>query len=311
MWMTKGAISSQFWQWEVVRNLPGKMRDRIIAADRFHDPNHEWDLSETLITEAIGDPASRDESYYLSVLINSNSFDSITYDIGAGIYKRPNQPGNMLFGDSSRTRKCNGWGPFHSIKFLIRKSVANARISEMLGQETVMPEILHTHSFRDAGLETLLKQLRQHCRQPHNAEWRLIADQIFDAVLERLLRVAKIKQIELTTDDRLRPNAVNQVIDYIHAHLEEPIRLADLAQVAGVSRCHFSRLFHQTVGIRLNQFLTKTRVDKSLELLQVYSRQVPLREIAKCCGFYDRSHLIREFRREYGVTPDVYRQFSQ
>src|SRR5262249_18350536 len=47
----------------------------------------------------------------------------------------------------------------------------------------------------------------------------------------------------------LTPRALRRVRDHIDAHLTENIRLETLAEVAGLSRCHFARAFKQSAGI--------------------------------------------------------------
>ncbi len=42
--------------------------------------------------------------------------------------------------------------------------------------------------------------------------------------------------------------AVNRMLDYIDAHLQEPITAAELARAAGYSIYHAGRVFRETVG---------------------------------------------------------------
>ena len=44
-------------------------------------------------------------------------------------------------------------------------------------------------------------------------------------------------------------SAMQPVIDYINANLDEPLPVEELAKVSGLSRAHFSRVFAESEGI--------------------------------------------------------------
>ena len=103
----------------------------------------------------------------------------------------------------------------------------------------------------------------------------------------------------------LSPAVARRVCDYIEAHLEERIRLDDLAGMAGLSRDHFSRAFHQSVGMPPHGYLLRRRLEHVEQMLR--ETQLPLSEIALATGFSDQSHLARHFRRWAGMPPSSVR----
>jgi AraC family transcriptional regulator len=100
-----------------------------------------------------------------------------------------------------------------------------------------------------------------------------------------------------------------QVIDYIEAYLEQPIELEELAQVAGMSRFYFCRLFKKTIGLTPHQFVIKRRIERAKHLLK--RSNLSISEIAVACGFANQNHLTRYFKRLTNVTPTVFRQRAQ
>jgi len=50
------------------------------------------------------------------------------------------------------------------------------------------------------------------------------------------------------------------------------------------------------------------RIYRSSSPMDPEALPAPLAEVAAAHGFYDQSHLVREFRRETGLTPRAYRQ---
>lgn len=100
---------------------------------------------------------------------------------------------------------------------------------------------------------------------------------------------------------------LKQIIDYIQAHLDQEIRLTDLAELLGISRYYFSRLFRQSMGLSPYQYVIHQRVEKAKLMLRG-KRQMAIAEIALACGFTHQSHLNKVFQRFMGMTPKAYRR---
>lgn len=97
------------------------------------------------------------------------------------------------------------------------------------------------------------------------------------------------------------------VVAYIESHLEDPIKLSDLARVAGLSEAHFLRLFKKQRGITPLQFVTLRRIEMAKMLLH---RGSPPAATALQVGFYDQSHFHRFFLRHTGLTPGQFQRNS-
>lgn len=93
---------------------------------------------------------------------------------------------------------------------------------------------------------------------------------------------------------------LQQVIDYINAHLEESLGLEELAQVVQMSSGYFSRLFKQSTGLAPHQYLIQCRVNRAKYLL---SRGNAIADVAYKVGFANQAHLNYHFKRLLGVTP--------
>jgi AraC family transcriptional regulator len=98
---------------------------------------------------------------------------------------------------------------------------------------------------------------------------------------------------------------LQRVCDYIEAHLDDRLTLADLAGVACLSPYHFSRSFKQSVGVGPQRYVMERRIERAKVLMR-RTRQ-PLASIALEVGFADQSHLTAIFRREIGMTPGRFR----
>jgi AraC-like DNA-binding protein len=103
----------------------------------------------------------------------------------------------------------------------------------------------------------------------------------------------------------LPPRALQRVREFIEAHLEENISIQALADIAGLSMCHFARAFKQSEGMTPHDYLVQCRVRRAQELLA--GTDLPLSQIAIAVGFADQSHCARRFREHVGLTPSRYR----
>lgn len=89
------------------------------------------------------------------------------------------------------------------------------------------------------------------------------------------------------------------------AELDEPAE----ARRLGLSGVHFRRLFTAHTGMPPHRFLMQMRTKQAEFLLR--TTELPLKEIASRCGFYDEYHFSRLYRRVYQVPPARYRRQSR
>jgi AraC-like DNA-binding protein len=71
---------------------------------------------------------------------------------------------------------------------------------------------------------------------------------------------------------------------------------------------YFARVFQQAVGLPPYTYLVQRRVEKARQLIR---NKLPLTQGALSVGFYDQSHLNRNFKNFLGVTPTQYQTFSK
>ena len=99
---------------------------------------------------------------------------------------------------------------------------------------------------------------------------------------------------------------LQRVLDYIDAHLGEPISLQSLAEEAGLSRFHFAKQFKRRMGEAPYQYVIRVRIEEAKRLLR--ETDLPLEEIGARVGYDSQSRFITLFKRLTGVTPARYRR---
>ncbi len=103
---------------------------------------------------------------------------------------------------------------------------------------------------------------------------------------------------------------LNKVLDYIHAHLDQPLSLSGLAAVAGFSPFHFHRIFRSLVREPLNVYIQRVRLEKAANWLASPSQSTIL-EVAVGCGFSSAAAFSRAFRAHFGLAPSQFRRQKQ
>jgi AraC family transcriptional regulator len=95
---------------------------------------------------------------------------------------------------------------------------------------------------------------------------------------------------------------LDRVRAYIRDHYPEELNISDLAKLAGLSKAHFHRVFHETYGETLQDHIRRIRLEKAAcRLLAVECDSIT--EVAYACGFSSSQSFTRAFKAHYGIPP--------
>lgn len=114
---------------------------------------------------------------------------------------------------------------------------------------------------------------------------------------------------EMTQTPNIIARKILQVQLHIQQHLDQPLSLDHLAEVAGYSPCHFHRLFQGVVGERASDYVRRLRLERAAQSLR-YSKKNVL-EIALDSGYGSHEAFTRAFTRFFGVSPTQYQSLEQ
>jgi AraC family transcriptional regulator len=103
----------------------------------------------------------------------------------------------------------------------------------------------------------------------------------------------------------LEPGKLQIVTNYINDYLNRDLHLAELANLVQISPYYFSRLFKQSIGVTLHQYVTQCRIEKAKQLLK--KQDLSITYISEQVGFHDQSHFSKIFSKIVGLTPKKYR----
>lgn len=103
-------------------------------------------------------------------------------------------------------------------------------------------------------------------------------------------------------ESRPLPALAHRARRHLRAHgLTGRCTLAATARACGVSPAHLSRVFHQSTGLTISEYLARFRIEHATELLRQHRQTVA--EIAFASGFQSVSQFNRTFKRIAGCAP--------
>lgn len=94
--------------------------------------------------------------------------------------------------------------------------------------------------------------------------------------------------------------------DHIDRHFAEPLDLATLSGIAGLSKFHFLRLFKATYGRTPVAYLSERRVERAQDLLRATG--LTITEVCHAVGFTSLGSFSSRFRELVGETPSEFQR---
>ena len=99
---------------------------------------------------------------------------------------------------------------------------------------------------------------------------------------------------------RLGKKTLDSLREYLMAHLDQPIRLKQLADICHLTPTQFQRHFKATTGMTPYAWLSRLRLEQAMKLLK---SKVAGTDVALQVGFYDQAHFSKAFKHSFGVRP--------
>lgn len=127
---------------------------------------------------------------------------------------------------------------------------------------------------------------------------------IVDLVVDTLVEGMRAAETRTAREEAL----ASRVRAHVDRHLADPLDVASLCRALGVSRSSLYRAFGAEGGVQRHIQSRRLRRVRALLLDPAETRSIAA--LAEETGFFDKSHLTRQFRHAFGVTPGVFRRAS-
>ena len=159
---------------------------------------------------------------------------------------------------------------------------------------------------RDEALSVLFEQFRVELTAQGESS-PLLMQGIAQCIAVHLAR----RYLDTQADNIVQRNALpafklKRVLNAMERSLSEAFCLGNLADEAGMSEYHFSRLFKRATGLSPSRYFIRLRMTKARQLL--IETDMSIIDAGLEVGYSSASHFSQAFKREVGVLPSHYRK---
>ncbi len=98
-------------------------------------------------------------------------------------------------------------------------------------------------------------------------------------------------------------DAVARAAQFLHEHAGEPIRIRELARIAGISDRGLRNAFHRERGVSPKQYQIRERLMQVRRALCEGAHGETITNIAMRSGFFELGRFAGLYRHAYGETP--------
>ena len=99
---------------------------------------------------------------------------------------------------------------------------------------------------------------------------------------------------------------IARVVRHIQTNYSVPLRVNQLAALAGLSSYQFEERIRSIFQLTAGQFIRNLRLENAMRLLRASA--APIAQVALECGYSDQSAFTRQFRQTTGMPPSTYRE---
>jgi AraC-like DNA-binding protein len=183
----------------------------------------------------------------------------------------------------------------------ILRAVTELPLPILQGYATHLLSAMHEGAEAASGRFALILE---HC---YTSTARLLAQRTAEELFEELERsLETLLDLVHRTPGKENAGQLGRALSHMETHYGQALTRREVAQAAGVSESHLSRLIREKTGRSFTEILNRYRVDRAAQLLLRTEKN--LLTIALEVGFSDQSYFGRVFRRYHGQTPDHFRQ---
>ncbi|MDA9433710.1 helix-turn-helix domain-containing protein [Bradyrhizobium sp. CCBAU 51627] len=163
-----------------------------------------------------------------------------------------------------------------------------------------------TIAFEHDGLTRGLAELCREATSPDNV-FSLMAE---GWSIQALAHISRVSERSQQPCNKLRGGlpgrSLRYVEEYVRENLTQPITLAELSEIAGLSKRHFLRAFQESVGLTPYSYVLSLRIDEAKRRLSETEDSIV--DVALAIGFNDAQHFSTRFKKATGITPSAFRQ---
>ena len=156
------------------------------------------------------------------------------------------------------------------------------------------------------AIDGVLLRVAREVAEPGFAS-NVLVEGLTMAVVADLARYLKATRAGAKPENgKLSAAQLQRIEHYVEAHEGSSLTVSDLADLIGVSRRHMTRVFKQTTGQTIHEYVANVRIRKASTLL--CGTDLPLKEISHRLGFAGLASFSAAFRAATGQCPTGFRR---
>ena len=173
---------------------------------------------------------------------------------------------------------------------------------EMIAELTALYRLEGVYHYPSLDTSDLLQKLQYYAaRQGADAP----AEKYIALITSLFCRMSS--HLYLPKEENISP--VRRMLDYIHRHVADNVRIEQLAAVCEKSTSQAERLFRAEMGVPLYHYILNCKLELAKELLRETGMTVA--DIAAYLSFEDAFYFSGLFHRKVGLSPSAYRKSKQ
>lgn len=185
----------------------------------------------------------------------------------------------------------------------------------------IVPPIYHRHtitSFQSKFENPLVNRLPAIVRTENNEDFISLYRKIFSIsdhnspakkalIMELILKINAELYHQKYRECKAEETMSDIVFSYMRKNLHKNITLTDLANLVHLEKSYFTRQFRNEIGKTPIEALIELRLEHATEL--VSNTNTKICDIAELCGYKTTSFFISEYKKKFGMTPELHRQY--
>lgn len=117
-----------------------------------------------------------------------------------------------------------------------------------------------------------------------------------------------VSMLTETPNNQEYEDCINNVDQYIHDNISQPLNREVLAAVAGFSVPHFHRIFTAQKGENVAAYVRRIRLERAGWKLRMGA--VDITEVALAAGYESHAAFSKAFKQQFGFSPSEFRELA-
>ncbi|WP_028612030.1 AraC family transcriptional regulator [Paenibacillus harenae] len=155
------------------------------------------------------------------------------------------------------------------------------------------------------AIEQILRRLVAEIAQKPTGYELIPSGALSDLLLTASRHLQQHEQAPLHLETPMHAK-ISEVIRYINAHFDEPLRLGTMAERFFISPHYLSRMFKEMSGFTFSDYIVLTRIKEAQRLLR--ESGLSITDVAAAVGFDNFSHFGKTFKKITHISPREYRK---